>query len=59
MQWVKGIENLNVSRVRTRGIVSAAVIIHMFTVSYRPVAYPQIARVGLRRIPNSSSPWMY
>ena len=32
MQWVKGIENLNVSRFRTQGTVGAAVTILMSTV---------------------------
>jgi hypothetical protein len=59
MQWVKGIENLNVSRFRTQGIVGAAVFIHMFTASCRQADYPQIARGGSHRIPNSSFPWMY
>ena len=35
MQWVKGIENLNVSRFRAQGIVGAAVIIPTFTVSFQ------------------------
>ena len=43
MQWVKGIENLNVSRFRTQGIVGAAVIIRMSTVSFRPAACHQIS----------------
>jgi hypothetical protein len=30
MQWVKGIENLNVSRFRTQGIVGAGVLIRIF-----------------------------
>ena len=35
MQWVKGIENLNVSRFRTQGIVGAAVIIRISIASFR------------------------
>ena len=35
MQRVKWIENLNVSRFRTQGIVGAGVIILMFTVSFQ------------------------
>ena len=35
MQWVKGIENPNVSRFRTQGIVGAAVIIRISIASFR------------------------
>ena len=38
MQWVKRIENLNVSRFRTQGIVGAAVFTLMSTASFRPEA---------------------
>jgi hypothetical protein len=46
LQWVKGIENLNVSRFRTQGIVGAAVIIHTYTALYRPVDCRRIAPGG-------------
>src|SRR5215212_3026112 len=42
MQWVKGIENLNVSRFRTQGIVGAAVSIPMCIVWFRREASRRI-----------------
>jgi hypothetical protein len=37
VQWVEGIENMNVSRSRTQGIVRAGFTIRISTASSRPV----------------------
>lgn len=54
MQWVKGIENLNVSRFRTQGIVGAAVTIRTSTASCREVDCHRIINTGFAR-PTTSS----
>ena len=46
MQWVKGIENLNVSRFRAQGIVGAAVSIHTCIASSPREDSRRIGRIG-------------
>ena len=53
MQRVKGIENLNLGRLRAQGIVGAGVSTPTFTVSYRAVDRRQITVTGSRHDPTS------
>ena len=46
MEWVKGVEDLDIRIFRAQGIVGVGVFIHMFIASFQPAVSPQTARVG-------------